>query len=118
LREFAAEQSAGEFAAAARDLRLALACIDDIAIKIELGVRLRYALLWSHRAQEVATAVDAVIDEAVQHDSEAALLLQAAVAGAQLVDLSTSLSERVRARDLVQPALACEPAPAHVSSLA
>jgi DNA-binding CsgD family transcriptional regulator/tetratricopeptide (TPR) repeat protein len=119
LRELgAAEQSAGQFAAAAEDLRRALECTDDLAMKIELGFRLRYALVWSDRAQEVAPTVDGVIAEAAERDPDGALLLEAAVAGAQLVDLSTSPSQRARAQPIVQPAFAGEPVPPHISSLA
>src|SRR5262249_44579791 len=119
LRELgAAEQSAGQFAAAAEDLRRALEASDDVAAKIEVGVRLRYALVWSDRAHEVAPALDAVIAEAAERDRESALLLEAAVAGAQIVDLSTTLSQRARARRLVEPALAGASVPPHISSLA
>jgi DNA-binding CsgD family transcriptional regulator/tetratricopeptide (TPR) repeat protein len=119
LRELgAAEQSAGQFAAAAEDLRRALECTDDLATKIELGFRLRYALVWCDRADEVAPTVDGVIAEAAVRDPEGALLLEAAVAGAQLVDLSTSPSQRARARHVVQPAFDGEPVPPHISSLA
>jgi DNA-binding CsgD family transcriptional regulator len=119
LRELgAAEQSAGQFAAAAEDLRRALECTDDIAAKIEIGFRLRYALVWSDRAHEVAPALDGVIAEAAERDPDRALLLEAAVAGAQIVDLSTSPSQRARARHLVEPAFGGEPVPPHISSLA
>jgi DNA-binding NarL/FixJ family response regulator len=119
LRELgAAEQSAGRFAAAAEDLRRALEGSDDIAAKIEIGFRLRYALVWSDRAQEVAPALDAVIAEVSEHDPESALLLEAAVAGAQIVDLSTTPSQRARARRLAEPARAGASVPPHVSSLA
>ncbi len=119
LRELgAAEQSAGDFAAAVDALRGALECTEDIGTKIELGFRLRYALVWSDRAREVAPTVDGVIAEAAERDPDGALLLEAAVAGAQLVDLSTSPSQRERAQPIVQPALAGEPVPPHVSSLA
>ena len=119
LRELgAAEQNAGQFAAAAEDLRRALKCTDDIAAKIEIGFRLRTALVWSDRAHEVAPALDGLIAEAAERDSEGALLLEAAVAGALQVDLSTPRGLRDRVRQVVGPALAGEPVPPHISSLA
>ncbi|HZC29053.1 MAG TPA: AAA family ATPase [Gaiellaceae bacterium] len=119
LRELgAAEQSAGQFAAAAKDLRRALEFTDDIAVKIEIAFRLRYALVWSDRAHEVAPALDAVIAEVAERDPDSARLLEAAVAGAQIVDLSTTPTQRARARRLVEPAFAGESVPPHISSLA
>jgi DNA-binding CsgD family transcriptional regulator len=119
LRELgAAEQSAGQFAAAAKDLRRALEGTDDITAKIEIGFRLRYALVWSDRAHEVAPALDSVIAEVAECDPDSARLLEAAVAGAQVVDLSTTRSQRARARRLVEPALAGESVAPHISSLA
>jgi DNA-binding CsgD family transcriptional regulator len=119
LRELgAAEQSAGHFAKAADDLRLALACTDDIEAKIEIGFRLRYALVWSNRAQEVAPALDGIIAEAAERDPDGALLLEAATAGIPLVDLSTPMSRRARLRRVVEPAFRGEPVPSHISSLA
>jgi DNA-binding CsgD family transcriptional regulator len=119
LRELgAAEQSAGLFAEAADDLRLALACTDDIEAKIEIGFRLRYALVWSDRAHEVAPALDGVIAEAAERDPDGALLLEAAAAGIPLVDLSTPLGRRARLRRVVEPAFRGEPVPSHISSLA
>jgi DNA-binding CsgD family transcriptional regulator len=119
LREVgAAEQSAGQFAAAAEDLQRALECTDDIATRIEIGFRLRYALVWCDRAHEVAPTVDRVVAEAAERDPDGALLLESAVAGAQLVDLSTTRSQRARARQVVQPAFDGAPVPPHISSLA
>ena len=119
LRELgAAEQSAGQFAAAAEDLRRALECTDDIATKIELGFRLRYALVWSDRVHQVAPALDSVVAEAAERDPDGALLLEAAVAGAQLVDLSTAPGQRARIRHVVQPAFDGEPVAPQISSLA
>ncbi|MGW0315104.1 AAA family ATPase [Streptomyces flavidovirens] len=119
LRELgAAEQSAGQFTAAAEDLRAALECTDNIAAKIEIGFRLRTALVWSDRAHEVAPALDGLIADATERDSEGALLLEAAVAGALQVDLSTPRGLRDRVRQVVAPAFAGEPVPPHISSLA
>jgi DNA-binding CsgD family transcriptional regulator len=119
LRELgAAEQSAGQFTAAAEDLLAALECTDNIAAKIEIGFRLRTALVWSDRAHEVAPALDGLIADATERDSEGALLLEAAVAGALQVDLSTPRGMRDRVRQVVAPAFAGEPVPPHISSLA
>jgi DNA-binding CsgD family transcriptional regulator len=119
LRELgAAEQSAGHFAEAAEDLRRALECTDDIAVKIEIAFRLRYALVWSDRAHEVAPALDGVISEAAERDPGRALLLEAAAAGIPLVDLSTPTSQSARLRHVVEPAFRGEPVPSHISSLA
>jgi len=119
LRELGtAEQNAGQFAAAAEDLRRALECTDDIAAKIEIAFRLRTALVWSDRAHEVAPALGGLIAEAAKRDSEGALLLEAAVAGALQVDLSTPRRLRGRVRQVVGPAFAGEPVPPHISSLA
>ncbi|MFI7403437.1 AAA family ATPase [Streptomyces sp. NPDC049541] len=119
LRELGtAEQRAGQFTAAAEDLGAALECTGNIAAKIEIGFRLRTALVWSDRAHEVAPALDGLIAEAAERDSEGALLLEAAVAGALQVDLSTPRGLRNRVRQVVGPALAGEPAPPHISSLA
>lgn len=119
LRELGvAEQSAGQFADAAQDLRRALECTEDMAAKIELGFRLRTALVWSDRAHEVAPALGGLIAEAAQRDSEGALLLETAVAGALQVDLSTPYELRERVRRVVAPALAGDPVPPHVCSLA
>jgi DNA-binding CsgD family transcriptional regulator len=119
LRELgAAEQSAGQFTAAAEDLRAALECTDNIAAKIEIGFRLRTSLVWSDRAHEVAPALDGLIADATGRDSEGALLLEAAVAGALQVDLSTPRGLRDRVRQVVAPAFAGEPVPPHIFSLA
>ncbi|MET9518294.1 AAA family ATPase [Streptomyces sp. NPDC002994] len=119
LRELgAAEQSAGQFADASQDLRRALECTDDMAAKIEIAFRLRTALVWSDRAHEVAPALGGLIAEAAERDSQGALLLEAAVAGALQVDLSTPRELRERVRQVVAPALAGEPVPAHIASLA
>ncbi|TWE15683.1 regulatory LuxR family protein [Kitasatospora atroaurantiaca] len=119
LRELGtAEQNAGQFTAAAEDLRRALECSNDMAAKIEIAFRLRTALVWSDRAHEVGPALGGVIAEAAERDSEGALLLEAAVAGALQVDLSTPREVRERVRRVVAPAFAGEPVPPHISSLA
>ncbi|MDG9711380.1 ATP-binding protein [Streptomyces sp. DH10] len=119
LRELGtAEQNAGQFEAAAENLRRALECTDDMATKIEIAYRLRTALVWSDRAREVAPALDGLIAEATERDSEGALLLEAAVAGALQVDLSTPRGLRDRVRQVASPAFAGEPVPPHISSLA
>jgi DNA-binding CsgD family transcriptional regulator len=114
----AAEQSAGHFAEAAEDLRRALECTDNTAAKIEIGFRLRYALVWSDRAREVAPALDGIIAEAAEGDPDGAMLLEAAAAGIPLVDLSTSPSARPRLRHVVEPVFRGESVPSHISSLA
>jgi DNA-binding CsgD family transcriptional regulator len=119
LRELgAAELSAGQFAEAAEDLRRALECTDDITAKIAIGFRLRYALVWSDRAREVWPALEGVIVDAAERDPEGSAIVEAAAAGALLLDLSTSSEQRSRARRLTQPALDGKPTPPHISGLA
>ena len=121
LRELgAAEQSAGQFAEAAEDLRRALECTDDASTKIEIGFRLRYALVWSDRAHEVAPALDGVIAEAAERNPDGALLLEAVTAGTLLVDLATPRTQRrrERLRRVVEPAFRGESVPPHISSVA
>jgi DNA-binding CsgD family transcriptional regulator len=63
-------------------------------------------------------ALDGVVAEVAEADPEGALLLQAAVAGASLVDLSAPPERRRRARRVTAPAFAGVPVPPHISSLA
>ena len=120
LRELGeAEQAGGQFNAAAEHLREALACTEELGSRIQIAFALRYALVWSDRAHEVASALDDLVTEAAEHDPEGALLLETAVAGAMcIVDLSTHGAEHARLRRLTDPASCSEATAPNVASLA
>ena len=120
LRELGeAEQAGGQFNAAAEHLREALACTEELGARIQIAFALRYALVWSDRAHEVASALDDLVTEAAERDPRGALLLETAVAGAMcIVDLSTHGAERARLRRLTDHASQTDANAPSVASLA